>query len=265
MFDALPGAFEAPSLSLLATEPLRAALEYTRMRFMPQPQSTCTDVHPVVVFPGLGTDERFVAPLIEHCRALGYPTYDWGRGLNTGPAGDVDAWLDELAREVDAATVQHRQRMTLIGWSLGGIYAREIAKLLPRRVRQVITIGTPFCGTPEQTNVTLLYRLLNGAPARLAPSLARRLRAPPPMPTMSIYSRSDGVVAWQACVQDDATHVEHVEVDGSHLGLAWNPGVLAAIARRLSTSNRTPDAEVTPARPRSGSRRARGRGWNRAS
>lgn len=249
-------AHAAPPLSLLATEPFRAAIEYTRMRFKRTSHRCSDDPHPVVIFPGLGTDERFVAPLIEHCRALGHPTYDWGRGLNKGPSGDVDLWLQELAREVHATTARHRKRISLIGWSLGGIYAREIAKQMRRRVRQVITIGSPFSGTPEQTNAARVYRWLNGASAPVDPALARRLRTPPPVPTTSIYSRSDGVVAWQSCLQHDETHVEHVEVDGSHLGLAWNPGVLEVVAQRL---------DVSSGQYRSPRRRARAPGSSRDS
>ena len=244
---------EAPPLTLLATEPLRAAVEYTRMWLMPHPRERTDHPHPVVIFPGLGTDERFLGPLIEHCRRLGHPTYDWGRGLNRGPADDVDAWLGVLAREVHATTARHRKPVSLIGWSLGGIYAREVAKLLHRRIRQVITIGSPFAGTPEQTNAVLLYRWFSGAPVAIDPALARRLRTPPPVPTTSIYSRSDGVVAWQACIQQGDTHVEHVEVNGSHLGMMWNPNVIALIAERLGSR------AITPPSIRRGRRLARAR------
>jgi len=227
----------APSWSLLGTEPLRALLEYARMRRMDKAALPRGDGHPVVIFPGLATDRRSMAPLKAFCEALGYAAFDWGRGFNTGPEGDVDAWIDELAQHVQGLTAAHRQRMSLIGWSLGGIYAREVAKKLRGQVRRVITIGTPLSGTVEQTNVARVYRLLNGRTSALDEGLSARLRTPPDVPTTSIFSRTDGIVAWQACIQDgDRQHTENIEIEGSHVGMGWNPQVLSVIANRLRRS-----------------------------
>ncbi len=224
----------APALTLLGVEPLRAALEYAGMRFMDKAALPPGDGHPVLIFPGLAADHRSLGPLKDFCEQLGYATFDWGLGFNTGPQGDVDAWINKLAQHVDELTRPHRQSVSLIGWSLGGIYAREVAKKLTRRVRQVITIGTPFAGSVDQTNVSWVYRLVNGNQPMLDESLVTRLRSAPAVPTTSIFSRSDGVVAWQACIQDgDADHTENIEVDGSHCGLGWNPEVLSVIADRL--------------------------------
>jgi len=228
----------APSLTLLGTEPLRALLEYASMRMMDKSALPAGDGHPVVIFPGLATDRRATAPLKSFCEDLGYTAYDWGRGLNTGPKGDIDAWLDKLSEHVGDVTASHHDTMSLIGWSLGGIYAREVAKRLRGRVRRVITIATPFAGTAEQTNVAWLYRLLNGQAPVLDEGLMARLRLPPVVPTTSIFSRSDGIVAWQACIQDEVgKHTENIEVEGSHVGMAWNPQVLSIIANRLRRAN----------------------------
>lgn len=231
---AIEAQFGAPPLSLLGVEPLRAVLEYASMKFMNKTALPAGDGHPVVIFPGLATDSHSIGPLKEFCEQLGYTAYDWGRGFNTGPQGDVDSWLDALADHVGELTAEHDQAVSLVGWSLGGIYARELARKRPARVRQVITIGTPFAGTTEQTNVAWVYRLVNGQKPPLDPSLMRRLRTAPPVPTTSIYSRTDGVVAWQACLNPvEGPEVENIEVDGSHCGLGWNPKVLAVIADRL--------------------------------
>lgn len=225
----------APSWGLMGVEPFRAAFEYLAMRLMDTRTLPPGDGHPVMIFPGLATDEKAVAPLRAFCAELGYAAQDWGRGLNTGPQGDVDTWLGELADEVVAAAAGSGERITLIGWSLGGIYAREVAKRLPDQVRQVITIGTPFAGSAEQTHVGLLYRLVNGQPLPLEDALRQRLAIPPDVPTTSIYSRTDGLVAWQACVQAGAApHIENIEVEGSHCGLAWNSSVFSIVADRLS-------------------------------
>ncbi|HEV7914117.1 MAG TPA: alpha/beta fold hydrolase [Albitalea sp.] len=224
----------APSIALLGLEPVRAALEYASMRLMSKSALPAGDGHPVVIFPGLATDKTSIGPLTNFLQQLQYSAFDWGRGFNTGPQGDVDAWLDTLAQHVLELTAGHAKRISLIGWSLGGIYARELAKKLPRRVRQVITIGTPFAGSAEQTHAGWVYRLVHGQKPVLDEALLRRLRTTPAQPTTSIYSRSDGIVAWQACLNPaDAPLGENIEVEGSHCGLGWNPKVLAIIADRL--------------------------------
>jgi pimeloyl-ACP methyl ester carboxylesterase len=226
--------FGSPSFVLLGTEPIRAAFEYAAMRSMSRSALPPGDGHSVVFFPGLGADQRSTRPLRDFCDSLGYETHDWGRGINRGPQGDVDRWLRELAFDVDDMTAGNRGRMSLIGWSLGGIYAREIAKVLPRRVRNVVTLGTPFAGNGHQTNVGWAYRLLNGRPLKAEPAMLQRLRTAPAAHTTSIYSRSDGVVAWQACINEALPHVANVEVSGSHCGLGWNRQAMAAVAQALA-------------------------------
>ncbi|MDP1566709.1 MAG: alpha/beta hydrolase [Polaromonas sp.] len=225
-----------PSLALLGTEPWRAAYEFVQHKIARKAPMPSGDGHPVIIFPGLATDGVAVAPLRDYCAALGYSAMDWGRGFNTGPQGDIDTWLAELADHVSALLAGHSQRATLIGWSLGGIYARELGKLMAPRLRQVITIGTPFNGAPEHTHAGWLFRLLNGAAPASDPALSLRLRTPPPLPTTSIYSRSDGVVAWQSCRHDKTgAQVCDVEVKGSHIGMGWNPAVLRVVAERLAS------------------------------
>lgn len=224
----------SPSLLLLGAEPLRAALEFVGMKTMGKQTQSSGDGHAVVIFPGLATNHQTVAPLKTFCKSLGYDALDWGRGLNTGPQGNVDHWLDGLAQDIADMTRLHDAPISLVGWSLGGIYAREVAKRLPTRTRQVITIGTPFAGSPEHTRVRLIYRLLNGKKPPSNKALARRLAAPPQVPTTSIFSRTDGVVAWQACIQAGGEpHCENIEVTGSHCGLVWNSEVYRVVADRL--------------------------------
>ena len=224
----------SPSLLLLGAEPLRAVIEFVCMKTMDKESLPSGDGHAVVIFPGLATDHQAVAPLKNFCQNLGYDALDWGRGLNTGPQGDVDDWLDGLTEEVENLTRSHEAPISLVGWSLGGIYAREVAKRMPTRARQVITIGTPFAGSPEHTRARWVYRLLNGNKPPSCEALARRLAAPPKVPTTSIFSRTDGVVAWQACVQaGGGRQCENIEVTGSHCGLVWNREVYRVVANRL--------------------------------
>lgn len=226
-------AVAAPSLALLGLEPLRAAIEYVRLRCTRRRKAPRGDGHPVVLFPGLCTDCRMVGVLGAWCESLGHPTRDWGRGFNTGPGEDMETWLDALGQELLDGELRQAAPATLIGWSLGGLYAREIAKLRPHRIRQVITIGTPSVGLTQATNASWLYRLANGRWPNLAPAIARRLEATPPVPTTAIYSRTDGIVAWRACRPAKRMRVDYVEVASSHLGLVCHVDVLRAIEDRL--------------------------------
>lgn len=227
-------AIVSPPLMLLAAEPFRAAMEYVSQKFSKPDKSKHGDGHPVVIFPGLATDGHAVATLREHCRALGYDAMDWGQGFNTGPQGDLNDWLQHLRLQMTVLLNGSTQKATFVGWSLGGLYAREIAKLMASRVRQVITIGTPFNAEADYTNVGWLFRLLSGAYPVIDSELSQRLRTPPPMRTTAIYSRSDGVVAWQTCRHGkDSPLVHDVEVDSSHIGMGWNKEVLSAVADHL--------------------------------
>jgi pimeloyl-ACP methyl ester carboxylesterase len=224
----------APSLGWFVAEPLRAAFDYARTRLMKDIRTDAGDGHAVVFFPGLGADQRYMSRLKEHCRQLGYVCYDWGRGFNTGPEGDIKRWIAQLAADVEALVGGHSQSVSLIGWSLGGIYAREIAKILTTRVRQVITLGSPIGGIAESTNAAWLYRLLNGTNAPSDQASCRRLKTPPPVPTSSIYSRTDGVVAWRSCQVKAGPRAENIEVRCSHLGLVFHHHVFTLVANRLA-------------------------------
>lgn len=223
-----------PSLAMLGAEPFRAAMEFAWPSFsLPEP-TTRGDGHPVVIFPGLGSDGRSVSTLRGHCRSLGYDAFDWGQGFNNGPQGDLDDWLNTLKAKLVELLAGHTQPATLIGWSLGGLYAREIAKLMAPQVRQVITIGTPFNSSADHTNANGVFHMLSGSASVMDPTLGLRLRTPPPLRTTSIYSRSDGVVAWQTCRHHKRSRLVHdIEVEGSHFGLGWNREVLAIVTDRL--------------------------------
>jgi len=132
---------------------------------------------------------------------------------------------------------KHREKVSLIGWSLGGVYAREMAKAEPEHARCVITLGTPFAGHPRATNAWRLYEWVSGR-AVDDHELAGQLRRSPACPTTSIYSKSDGIVAWQCSINDDQPHTENIEVHASHVGMGVNPLALYAIADRLAQDPR---------------------------
>ena len=224
-----------PALRLLGIEPYRAGFEYVLHALAKAPQRAGGDGHPVIIFPGLASNGLAVAPLRRYCNALGYRAMDWGCGFNTGPRGDLEMWLRALTEHTGQVMAPFGNTATLIGWSLGGLYAREVAKLMPTRVRQVITFGSPFNAERDHSNIGWAYRLFKRGGPGLDAKLSARLRTPPDVPTTSIFSRTDGVVAWQTCTHDGASDcIEDIEVRGSHIGMGWNPAVLNVIADRLA-------------------------------
>jgi pimeloyl-ACP methyl ester carboxylesterase len=194
------------------------------------------DGHPVIVLPGLGANDFTTAPLRRFLRRRGYAPYPWRLGFNFGPNRDAPgSVLDACAELLRGTAEQHGQPVSLIGWSLGGVYARELAKRTPGQVRCVITLGSPFAGHPRATNAWRFFELVSGQSVH-DDALIAALKQPPPVPTTSIYSKSDGIVAWQCCLNDEAAHAhtENIEVQASHLGMGANPLALYAIADRLA-------------------------------
>ncbi len=187
------------------------------------------DGHPVLVFPGLGASDLSTLPLRSFLQARGYAPYPWKQGFNFGPRKGV---LRACREEVDAIQQRHQRPVSLIGWSLGGIYAREIAKEVPERTRCVITLGTPFTGNPRATHAWRFYRMVSGQRTH-DEGLSRQIREAPPVPTTSIYSRTDGIVAWQCSIDVPGPLTENIEVHASHVGMGLNPLALYAIADRL--------------------------------
>jgi pimeloyl-ACP methyl ester carboxylesterase len=191
------------------------------------------DGHAVMVFPGLSANDTTTVPLRYYLQSLGYQPWGWEQGFNFGPrAGVLDEAKDHLARTFTSTG----RKVSLIGWSLGGIYARELAKELPHMVRGVITLGTPFAGSHKSTNAWRVYQLTSGRNIERE-SENYDLPTAPTVPTTSIYSRTDGVVAWQASLQAASKsnpHTENIEVLASHIGLGLNPTAWWAVADRLA-------------------------------
>jgi pimeloyl-ACP methyl ester carboxylesterase len=196
----------------------------------------------VIVLPGLGATDRSTSAMRLYLTSLGYGAHGWNRGRNVRAAG---ADLPAVAAQIAALRAATGTPITLVGWSRGGLIAREAARVAPDAVRMVITLGSPFAA-PSATNVGAAWRRLTGAPmpARTSEQL-RALAAPLPVPSTSIYSRADGVVAWRACLQSEGPQSENVEVRGSHLGLGLNPAALWVVADRLAQ----PLGTWTPFRP----------------
>ncbi len=221
---------QAPSALLMMLE-ARAPWEYMAM-LAASPWLTrlpVGDGHPVVVFPGLGASDVSTLPLRNFLRDRGYTPYPWKQGFNFGPKHGV---LKHARDHVEQIAQRHGEKVSLVGWSLGGIYAREIAKELPQHARCVVTLGTPFAGHPRATNAWRFYEFVSGQSVH-DHELAEQVRMPPACPTTSIYSKTDGVVAWRCSLNEPADHTENIEVHASHIGMGMNPLALFALADRL--------------------------------
>ena len=160
------------------------------------------DGHVVLVIPGLGGNDASTAPLRWFLNSLGYRSHGWGLGRNGGFGRHVVDGLDQLL-----AAKRESRRVSLVGWSLGGVHALELARRQPHAVHAIITLGSPLIG---------------------------RAHPPAHIPTTSIYSRTDSIVAWPASQLPAGTLYQHVEVRGSHLGLGHNPAVAMIVADRLA-------------------------------
>ena len=190
------------------------------------------DGHPVLVLPGLVTSDVSTGPLRSFLQRQGYAVRGWGLGRNFGPRPGIVEGMLELLREMHENS---GQKVSVVGWSLGGVYARQLAKMEPDRVRSVITLGSPFGGAPKATNAWRVYEMVSGKRAADADdTFGGALAAPPPVPTTAIFSRTDGICAWQVCVEKPSSLAENIEVQGSHCGLGHNPSVVYAIADRLA-------------------------------
>lgn len=188
------------------------------------------DGHPVLVLPGLSASDVSTRPLRTYLKGQGYAAHGWKQGANRGPRPGVEDAIDARLAELSE---RYGRKVSLIGWSLGGVLAREMARRQPSLVRQVITLGSPFANEPKASNAWRLYEALSGKKVEDWPN-REAMKRPPPVPSTAIYSRSDGIVAWQGCREQDGPTTQNIEVEGSHCGLGHNPAVLYAIADRLA-------------------------------
>ena len=201
------------------------------------------DGQPVLVLPGLMAADGSTRTLRRFLMQLGYRAHGWGLGRNVGPSSEM---ARGLAQRLEELRQRYGRRVSLVGQSLGGIYARELARRYPDDVRQVITLASPF-RDPEATNVpkVLLVRRRQHPDER---AFREQLSAPLPMPSTAIYSRTDGIVSWRSCCEDPGPKRESIEIESSHLGMGHHPVVLLTIADRL----RQPEGAWEPFQPPAG-------------
>ncbi len=190
------------------------------------------DGHPVLTLPGFLASDLSMAPMRRYLRELGYATYAWKMGRNIGGVSRLRAALRDRLAEINSAT---GRKVSVVGWSLGGVYARDLALQAPELVRSVVTLGSPFANDVRATNATRLYEALSGEAVEDNSELRTAIAGDLPVPTTSIYSRTDGIVNWRTCLLRPSDTAENIEVHlASHIGLGVNPATLWAIADRLA-------------------------------
>ena len=190
------------------------------------------DGHPVLVLPGLVASDVSTRPLRAFLKTRGYAVSGWRQGRNLGLREGVQHAMVDLVHELHDT---YGQKVSLVGWSLGGLYARQLAKMMPGRVRSVITLGSPFASGPKATNAWRVYEMASGRRADEEDSrFGGSLSSAPPVPSTAIFSRTDGICAWQGCMEKTTATSESIEVESSHCGMGHHPAVVYAVADRLA-------------------------------
>ena len=190
------------------------------------------DGHAVLVIPGFMASDISTAPIRRLLSHLGYDVHGWELGRNLAYLKD----LEKLSQKIDQLYKSQQKPISLIGWSLGGVYARELAKERPEQIRQVIAMASPFGGIREDNNANWLYDFIHGSNGvdKVAPEWLADLPNPAPVPSTAFYSKQDGIVSWKVCMEkvEDKWH-QNIELDTSHIGMGVSPEALTIIVDRL--------------------------------
>lgn len=221
-----------PTLGAVAGEVL-TPLEFSRLfaslpRLAIQPRG---DGDPVIVLPGLGASNVSTALLRRYLSLLGYDVHGWEIGRNEG---NVWESLPPVTKQVEQLYARRGRKVHLVGWSLGGVIAREVARDNPGPVRQVITMGSPLVGGPKYTSLRRLREMQGEDVEAIAATVAARESNPISVPVTSIYSKRDGIVGWQASIDRHSPEADHFEVSATHFGLGISPQVFRILARKLA-------------------------------
>ena len=231
--QAAEGRLRPPSLFMMLAE-ARSVLELNTSLFLSPllMRAPRGDGHPVLALPGFLASDLSMAPMRRYLKELGYDTHAWNLGRNLGGVASKRSALRDLLRQIHETT---GKKVSIVGWSLGGVYARDLALQLPDMVRLVVTLGSPFTNDITATNATRLYEALSGEGINDNPEIREAVAGDLPVPTTSIYSRTDGVVNWHTSLLRPSDTAENIEVYlASHIGLGVNPAALWAVANRLA-------------------------------
>lgn len=236
---------QAGQLSPLSPAPLEALRQPLRQLFQRDQPAHRRTPHgrvylgqgqPLIVFPPLGRGADATEPLRRTLNEAGFDAHDWGQGVDRGPGDmDLNLWLRKLEECVIDVFETTQSQVTLLGWGLSGIYARELAKRTNPLVRQVITLGSPFNTAADPHRRCKVFQVLDAGPQRMPLAVRNRLRQCPPVPFTSLYSKHDGLVHWQQCLEKETPESENIEIPGAtHQELGAHPRALEVISHRLA-------------------------------
>lgn len=190
---------------------------------------------PVAVFPGFSAGDLSTFVLRRYLQNVGYDVHRWRLGVNRG---NVPKLIPQVLERTESLFERYGQPVSLVGWSLGGVLAREVARERPEVVRNVVTLGSPVIGGPKYTRAARFYETVLGEDLdAIERAVEERNRVPISAPITAIYSRRDAVVKWEACIDHYNEHCEHIEVDASHLSLGFDPRVLQLVRRAIDESS----------------------------
>lgn len=196
------------------------------------PMDPSGDGHPVLVIPGFLSSDQSTKNLRKFIKDIGYSPYGWELGTNMGDIRKLKILVEKIEELHDT----YQSKVSVIGWSLGGVYARQMAKRAPRLFRQVITLGAPFADIEYSNNAAWLFRMIHEKRDYTETDLEwiQNLPAPAPVPSTAIYTKEDGIVHWRACMEQfQADWYQNIEVEGSHFGLPIIPSVWIVVEDRL--------------------------------
>jgi pimeloyl-ACP methyl ester carboxylesterase len=235
----MTNAIQAPNPAGLMGE-ARGLLEFPKLllRFPGLARQKRGNGQRVLVLPGYGAGDASTSVLRAYLDFLGYQPRGWGMGRNNG---DVPQLLPRVVESLEALAREEGRAINVIGWSLGGYLAREVARERPEAVHQVITLGSPVVGGPKYTAVAPVYRRRGIDLDAIEAEVEARNRQTLETPVAAVYSRSDAVVAWQACIDRHSPNVDHFEVETTHMGLGFSPEVFEIIADRLAREGNRDD------------------------
>jgi len=220
-----PGMLDALQELRLPMDVLRWAPSWLAMK-----SGRAAEPRTAILLPGFGAGPRAMRVMESFLRRRGHRVRDWGLGVNTGDARKLRARLEPVVEESIAT---HGEPVVFVGWSLGGYIAREYAREHPDEVRKVVTLGSPVIGGPRYTATAERYRTQGHDLLEIERTVAQRYEIPLRVPVAAIYSKRDGVVAWRACIDQWSPNVRHIEVNETHIGLAFSPRVLAIVADEI--------------------------------
>jgi len=225
----------APPIGLLLTEPVRGAWRLGQLAALAPVLAGAPrgEPHGVLVLPGLMATDASTLVLRRVLAGLGHDVVGWALGRNVGPTARA---LDGMPAGLERLAQRSGGPVSVVGWSLGGIFGRELARRRPDLVRQVITLGSPFALTdPRQSWADGAYRRYAGTHARAGVPSRAQVARPLDVPSTAVYSRRDGIVAWETCRATETELHRNVEVRCGHLGFGVDPATLWVVADRLAT------------------------------